>query len=109
MNGFPRHLNTKQDYLNCLKTMPEQTRQALREVYDARMAWMPVRKLSEGESPKLNAKKKIVDVPVDNGMSITPDAEQVTERWLYEYQENQDSWFFYLGFTKAEAEAIINA
>jgi hypothetical protein len=89
--------------------MPEATRDALREVYEARMAWFPVRKLSEEETPQLDATKKIMEVSVDNGTTQGPGEDQTTERWLYEYREDQDSWFFYLGFTKAEAEAIINA
>lgn len=103
MYGFPRHMNTKQDYLNMLKVDPEATRAALRTVFVARLAWLPKKKLADGENPKLTATKQIREIPVD----ALAGGEGQAERWLYEYKADPQSWFFALGFTAEEAETIL--
>jgi hypothetical protein len=108
MYGFPQHLNTKQDYLNCLPGKPEETRAELRKVFDARMTWQPVRKLKDGESPKESATKKIMEIPVETMAGIDM-AEPQTERWLFEFKEDATAWFFRLGFTVEEAQEILAA
>lgn len=39
MKGFPRSFSTKGDYLNALKMYPEQTKKALRNLYNDRFIW----------------------------------------------------------------------
>ena len=34
MRGFPKYLNTKQDYLNCLTDYPKETKAALQELLE---------------------------------------------------------------------------
>lgn len=51
MRGFPSHLNTKRDYMNCLAVMPHETAAALQGLLEARYAWFPARKLNDGEEP----------------------------------------------------------
>lgn len=105
MQGFPKHLNTKQDYLNTLTTMPDETRAALQAVFENRFSWQPVKKLKDSENPKQTATKEVREIP-----AMGPDMEErQTERWLYEYREDPNAWFFRLGFTVEEAENILNA
>lgn len=106
MIGFPKHLNTKQDYLNLLPVMPEETKAALQKVFEGRFSWMPTKKLKASENPKETEVKKIVELPVEN---LDPEAEPQVERWLYELKEDENAWFFRLGFTVQEAQSILNS
>ena len=100
MRGFPKHLNTKQDYQNMLKSIQEETKEALRAVYDGRFTWQPVKKLKDNENPKQTDTKQIREIPAMEEGQI--------ERWLYEYKEDANAWFFKLGFSVEEAETILN-
>ena len=105
MRGFPKHLNTKQDYLNLLATMPEETKAALKQELDGRFAWQAVKKLGE-TTPKLKANQEIRELQAEG---LDPGAEPQLERWLFELKDDPAAWFYRLGFTVEEAEAIINS
>lgn len=105
MRGFPDHLNTKRDYMNCLAVMPHETAAALQGLLDARYAWFPVRKLAEGEEPALTDGKKVVtsDMGAPGGNAAGP------ERWLFEWREDENAPLFRLGFTVAEVKKLIKS
>ena len=106
MRGFPKHLNTKQDYLNLLATMPEETKAALKKELDGRFTWQPVKKLGDTSNPKLKDNQEIRELQADG---LEPDAEPKIERWLFELKDDPAAWFYRLGFTVEEAEVIINS
>ena len=41
--------------------------------------------------------------------NLDPEAEPQLERWLYELKEDENAWFFRLGFTVQEAQNILNS
>lgn len=105
MRGFPGYMNTKQDFQNCMKTMPEATRAALRALLDARFIMVPVQKVDEGENLIPAPGQEIRHVCLSSG----PDGmEAAPEAWLYAPQEDRNAKLFQLGFTVAEVEAMIN-
>lgn len=103
MRGFPSHLNTKRDYMNCLAVMPHETAAALQGLLEARYAWFPARKLNDGEEPALTDGQKVVlsDMGTPGGEASAP------ERWLYEWREDKNASLFRLGFTVAEVKKLI--
>lgn len=104
MRGFPGHMNTKRDFQNCMKTMPEETRAALRALLDARFVMAPVRKIGGGENLVPAPGQEIRHVCLSSG----PDgADAAPEAWLYAPQEDPNAKIFQLGYTVAEVEALI--
>jgi hypothetical protein len=91
MNDFPKWLNTKQDYINCLKDYPDQTKAALKDLLDSRFSWVMT---------------KILD-----GEGITDDTHKVIETESecsqYELLEDSNARMFQLGFTVEEIEGLI--
>lgn len=100
MRDFPKWLNTKQDYLNCLKDFPEKTKTALQELLTDRFSWFPVRELTEGETVAESNTYKVVE---------SKDEEtRETKRVLYELKEDEHARLFLLGFTVEEVNGLID-
>ena len=100
MRDFPKWLNTKQDYLNCLNLYPDETKKSLQELLDSRFSWFPVRELTEGETVAESNTYKVVE---------SKDEEtQETKRVLYELKEDEHARLFLLGFTVEEVNGLIN-
>jgi hypothetical protein len=100
IRDFPKWLNTKQDYLNCLKDFPEKTKTTLQELLTDRFSWFPVRELTEGEAVAESNTYKVVE---------SKDEEtQETKRVLYELKEDEHARLFLLGFTVEEVNGLIN-
>lgn len=97
MRDFPKHLNTKQDYLNLLKDFPEQTKKALQGLLENRFEWFVVRKLDEGEVIADSETLKIVE---------SKEGEEV-KKYLYEYKEDSNANLFRLGFTIDEVKTLV--
>ena len=105
MRGFPKHLNTKQDYLHCLAAMPEETKAALRDLLSARFVMGPVRKLAADETAIVAEGQEVREVSLS---ASGTDADQAApERWLFGPREDENAWLFRLGFTVEEVENLI--
>lgn len=92
MRGFPKFLNTKQDYLNCLTMFPEETKKALQTLLDNRFNWFDVAILEE-EVTELAENQRIIEAD--------------GEKMLQEKKEDPNARIFLLGFTVEEVEGLI--
>lgn len=92
MRGFPKFLNTKQDYLNCLTMFPEETKKALQTLLDNRFNWFDVAILEE-DVTELAVNQRIIEAD--------------GEKMLQEEKEDPNARIFLLGFTVEEVEELI--
>ena len=95
MQGFPKYLNTKQDYLNCLQDFPEDTKKELQNLIDSRYSWTITKVLAENDTGVIDNTHKVIE---NNG-----------EKLQYEYVEDNNAKIFKLDFTVSEVEGLINA
>jgi 1,2-phenylacetyl-CoA epoxidase catalytic subunit len=93
MRDFPKWLNTKQDYLNCLQDFPEQIRQRLQELLTDRFLWVQTGILSDEDQGVTDDTHRIIETE--------------NERFQYEYLEDSNARIFQLGFTVQEIEELI--
>jgi len=98
MRGFPKHLNTKQDFINLKTQYPAETKAALQTLLDDRMQWLKTADLDESDPGLEDETHKIV---------IDTDESDNEIRYQYEYMEDPAARIFHLGFTVEEAEAMI--
>jgi len=93
MRGFPKFLNSKQDYLNCLADFPNETKAELQRLLDTRYAFF--------------------DVAVIADEGITDDTHRVVssgdDKIQQELREDPTAEIFRKGFTVQEVEGLINA
>lgn len=92
MRGFPKFLNTKQDYLNCLTMFPEETKKALQTLLDNRFNWFDVAIIEE-DVTELAVNQRIIETD--------------GEKMLQEEKEDPNARIFLLGFTVEEVEELI--
>ncbi|DAB04733.1 TPA: hypothetical protein CPT89_00985 [Candidatus Gastranaerophilales bacterium HUM_11] len=94
MRGFPKHLNSKQDYLNCLQDYPAETKAALKQLLNNRFMWFDTAILDESQE------------------GITDETHRVIEsddvKIQQELKEDSNARLFRLGFTVAEVEGLAN-
>ena len=95
MQGFPKYLNTKQDYLNCLQDFPEETKKELQNLIDSRYSWTITKVLAESDAGVTDNTHKVIE---NNG-----------EKLQYEYVEDNNAKIFRLDFTVNEVKDLINA
>lgn len=93
MRGFPKHLNTKQDYLNCLTEFPQETKAELQRLLDNRFAWVDTVVLDDEEAGITDSTHQVVDT--DNN------------RVQRELVEDSHCELFRLGFTVAEIQELL--
>lgn len=93
MRGFPKHLNTKQDYLNCLEKFPDETKAELQRLLDNRFVWTDTAVLAAGEA----------GVTDDTHRVIKTDDGNIQQ----ELKEDTCSELIRLGFTVAEIEEML--
>lgn len=99
MIGFPKHLNTKQDYLNCIGPYPAQTKVALQLLIDSRFVWESIGILRADEEGINDGEQyKIIDIPDENG---------VISRHQYAFVEDRNASIFRLGYTAGDVEELI--
>lgn len=106
MEGYPDHLNSKQDYINMLEINPEETVRRLQDLLESRFQWIPtgmVDKASDGivdethfVAPCLPEYHRDKDVAIED-----------TAHMQYEIREDKNSILFLLGFTVSEIEELI--
>ncbi len=93
MRDFPKWLNTKQDYLNCLNLYPDETKKSLQVLLDSRFNWFQTAILADNEQGITDETHKIVEFE--------------NERSQYELLEDSNARIFQLGFTVEEVQALI--
>lgn len=93
MRGFPKHLNSKQDYLNCLTEFPQETKAELQRLLDNRFAWVDTAVLEDEEAGIVDDTHQVIET--DEG------------RIQRELIEDTHSELFRLGFTVAEIQEML--
>lgn len=93
MRGFPKHLNSKQDYLNCIEEFPQETKQELQRLLDSRFVWVATAVLDEDEAGIADDTHEIIET--DDG------------RVQRELIEDQNSELVRLGFTVEEVQEML--
>ena len=102
MKGMPKHWNTKKDVMVSLDHSPDQTKAYLQTFVDGIEKWMTDRKLDEGESGIEDDTHKIKEIKDE-------ETGEVVERYQLEWKEDPNCKLYRLGFTKDEAQSVINA
>jgi len=91
MRGFPKVLNSKQDYLNCLKDFPDETKADLQRLLDTRYSFFDVAVI---------ANEGLND---DTHRVVSSDDDKIQQ----ELKENPNAEIFRKGFTVQEVEEKI--
>lgn len=94
MRGFPKYLNSKQDYLNCLADFEQETKAELQRLLDSRFIWVDTAILETEESGQTDDTHRIVKAE--------------DEFIQQELIEDANSELVRLGFTVEEVEGLIN-
>ena len=92
MRGFPKHFETKQDYLNSMELYPEETKKALRSLYADRYTWVVIKEL-KSRSEGIEDAFHIISECIEKG--------EIKIKQL-EAQEDPNARYLRLGFTKEE-------
>lgn len=93
MQGFPKTLNTKQDYLNCLQDFPKETKNALQLLLEDRFIWTQTKVLLCAEDGLTDETHKVTEA--DN------------EYFQLELIEDNNSRMLRLGFSVEEIEDLL--
>lgn len=100
MIGFPKTLNTKEDYLYVKEHFAkEEWLPWFQRLLDTANDWFFVRNLEQGETVETTETQKIIEGQIIDEKK-QPDA-------LYEYRENPTCTMYRLGFTREEVETIV--
>ena len=94
MRGFPKHLNSKQDYLNCLEKFPAETKTELKRLLDNRFVWVTIAVLDAEQEGMTDTTHRVVG--------------EEDERLQQVLIENDRAELFRLGFTVKEVEGLLN-
>ena len=94
MRGFPKLLNTKQDYLNCITDFPQETKVQLQGLLDNRYKWEDKGEIKAG------------DIPIDNDTHRIVTDEDGKQCQL-ELVEDENAKIFRIGFTVEEVEELV--
>ena len=98
MVGYPKNLNTKEDYEFVRKNFPKEDWQKdFQYLLDTRMDWFNVGALEEGEHGV-----------VDDTHRVVTD-EQTEEKYQYEYKEDPNCRLETLGYTIDEVNKILES
>lgn len=99
MIGYPKHLNSKFDYLYVKDHFPKEKWQPdFQTLLDDRMQWLSVSKLV-ARADGLNDETH--EVRMVEGINDNPE-----EYYQYEYKEDENCKLFRLGFTVKEVEEL---
>ena len=98
MRGFPKTLNTKDDYLYVKEHFSaEEWKPEWQELLDTHQVWMPTGEVVSAEAGVTDATHKV---------EKTEEGDKVTFM-QYELQDNPQAKIYRLGFTIAEVEAAL--
>ena len=99
MVGYPKFLNTKEDYEFVRANFPkEQWKSDFKALLDERYEWFNLGEI-EGEGVTDDTHKVVEDKRDD----------ETVVRYQYEYKENENARIYRLGYTVEEVENILNA
>ena len=99
MVGYPKFLNTKEDYEFVRANFPkEQWESDFKALLDERYEWFNLGEI-EGEGVTDDTHKVVEDKRDD----------ETVVRYQYEYKENENARIYRLGYTVEEVENILNA
>ena len=100
MKGYPKHLNTKSDYIFVKNNFPKnQWAKDWQTLLDSRQDWFFVKALPDKASGVEDATHKIVETQ-------SGESEKVTYS-QYELREDKNAKIYRLGFTIAEVETAL--
>lgn len=98
MVGYPKHLNTKEDYYFVKDTFPkEQWSKDWQALLDSVNDWFFVKELEQGE----------IGVSDDTHKIVIDDKDDAVKNYQYEYKANDKCKLFALGMTIAEVEQAL--
>ena len=97
MRGKPKHLNSKQDYINFVSMWPAEGKQKLQSLLDEKIYWVNTGKIDDDGITNETHKVSVLKDDEDN----------ITERYQLEWKENPRAKIFRLGFTAEEVEKLI--
>lgn len=101
MRDFPKHLNTKDDYMYVLNHFSkEKVLPLFQNLLDTMKDWFFVRELGQQES--------VADTPTMKTIATENNETKEITYAVYELQENPQCKLYRLGFSVEEVETIIN-
>lgn len=101
MKGYPKHLNTKDDYLYVKDNFPrEQWVNDFQKLLDSRKDWITTGTVASVEAGVTDATHRVIPEYAENSAEPTSYAQQ-------ELQEIPTAKIFKLGFTVEEVQNII--
>lgn len=97
MKGYPKHLNTKEDYIYVKDNFPkEEWEQDWKDLLSTVKDWFFDHDLADDDDGVTDDTHKVVESEMDM------DGEKVTKRAQYVLKENPTCIMYQLGFTEAE-------
>lgn len=101
MQGYPKHLNSKADYLYVKDNFPkEQWEKDFQKLLDSRKDWVTTGTVASVEAGVTDATHRVIPEYEENGTEPTSYAQQ-------ELQDIPTAKIFRLGFTVEEVEGYI--
>lgn len=102
MKGFPKSLNSHADVLNLKESHPAELKTYLQDILNHKDQWLMVSKLDPTDTGLVSDVFKVVE----NTDTVTG---EVTERYQYEYREDENCYIFRLGFeTSVLAQSFVD-
>lgn len=102
MQGYPKHLNSKQDYLNMLEIDKPETIKRLQSLLDNRFTWIQGEELMANENGIEDDTHKIMVFEYNTTSGFI-----TYQRYQYELKEDKYSHLFLLGFNVEEVKTLL--
>ncbi len=93
MNGYPKHINSKEDIMNIITDYPIETKKFLEGLVESSSDWLVQSELKDGEAGIEDSTHKVVENKTDD---------VVTSRYQFEYKEDSNAYLYKLGFTSVD-------
>ncbi len=93
MNGYPKHINSKEDIMNIITDYPIETKKFLEGLVESSSDWLVQSELKDNEAGIEDSTHKVVENKTDD---------VVTSRYQFEYKEDSNAYLFKLGFTSLQ-------
>ncbi len=93
MNGYPKHINSKEDIMNIITDYPIETKKFLEGLVESSSDWLVQSELKDNEAGIEDSTHKVVENKTDD---------VVTSRYQFEYKEDSNAYLYKLGFTSVD-------
>ena len=93
MNGYPKHINSKEDIMNIITDYPIETKKFLEGLVESSSDWLVQSELKDNEVGIEDNTHKVVENKTDD---------IVTSRYQFEHKEDSNAYLFKLGFTSLQ-------